>query len=177
MIIYVFDRVENIVEKGQVACTISFSFFYNVFKRLLSQTRQNVSLSGNSLRHIWNTVENDRNQPANKAQFYFDLPRPGGSVVSVSESWLGGCEFETRSRRTFLTAYFRLSRLLKYVRKVVSGYGKKVVLVLLWESQETHVRHRPPWYDLSCGVKPQYNQATNYFYLFHLYWHYRHIIL
>ena len=27
---------------------------------------------------------------------------------------------------------------------------RKVVLVLVWESQETHMRHRPPWYDLSC---------------------------
>ena len=87
-------------------------------------------------------------------------PRPGGSVVGVSDSWPSGCEFETRLRRTFFPAYFYLSPLLKHVRKVVGGFGKKVVLVLVWESQETHLRLWPPWYDLSClcGVKPQYNQ-------------------
>ena len=31
-----------------------------------------------------------------------------------------------------------------------SGFGKKFVLVLVWENQEKHVRHRPPWYDPSC---------------------------
>ena len=36
MIISVFDRVENIVGKGEIACTSNFSFSHNVFKRLLS---------------------------------------------------------------------------------------------------------------------------------------------
>ena len=36
MIISVFDRVENIVEKGEIACSSNFSFSHNVFKRLLS---------------------------------------------------------------------------------------------------------------------------------------------
>ena len=53
----------------------------------------------------------------------------------------GGCEFKTRLRRTFFPAYFRLSPLLKHLRKVVGGFGKKVVLVLVWECQETHVNH------------------------------------
>ena len=35
MIISVFDRVENIVGKGEIACTSNFSFSHNVFKRLL----------------------------------------------------------------------------------------------------------------------------------------------
>ena len=47
LIISVFDKVENIVEKGEIACTSNFSFSHNVFKRLLSQTRQKVSLCGN----------------------------------------------------------------------------------------------------------------------------------
>ena len=47
MIISVFDRVENIVGKGQIACTSNFSFSHNVFKRLLSWKRQKVSLCGN----------------------------------------------------------------------------------------------------------------------------------
>ena len=42
MIISVIDRVENIVVKGEFACTSSFSFSHNVFKRLLSQTHQKV---------------------------------------------------------------------------------------------------------------------------------------
>ena len=49
MIISVFDRVENIVGKGEIARTSNFSFFHNVFKRLFSQRRQKVSLFGNEL--------------------------------------------------------------------------------------------------------------------------------
>ena len=47
--------------------------------------------------------------------------------------------------------------------KCLVAIERKVVLVLVWKSQETHVRHRPPWYDLSywSGGKPQYNQPTN----------------
>ena len=55
MIFSVFDGVENIVGKGEgveniagkgeIACTSS----YNVFKGLLSQTRQKVSLCGSGL--------------------------------------------------------------------------------------------------------------------------------
>ena len=36
MIISVFDSVENIVGKGEIACTNNFSFSNNVFKSLLS---------------------------------------------------------------------------------------------------------------------------------------------
>ena len=101
-------------------------------------------------------------------QSFFFSPRPGGSVLSVSDSWPGGCEFETRLKGNFSPAYFHLSPLLKHVRKVVGGFGKKFVLVLVWGGQETHGRHRPPWYDLTCwsGVKPQYNQPTNFFFSF-----------
>ena len=59
-------------------------------------------------------------------------------------SWPGGCEFKTQLRQTFFLAYFHLSPLLKHVRKVVGGFGKKVVLELVRESQEKHVRHWPP---------------------------------
>ena len=37
MIISVFDRVENIVGKGEIACTSNFSFSHNVFKWPLSK--------------------------------------------------------------------------------------------------------------------------------------------
>ena len=50
MIISVFDRVENIVGKGEIACTSNFSFSHNVFKRILSQRHLKVSLCGNGLR-------------------------------------------------------------------------------------------------------------------------------
>ena len=51
MIHYVFDKVENIVGKGEKACTSDFSFSHGVFKRLLPQTRQEVC--GNGLtRHV-----------------------------------------------------------------------------------------------------------------------------
>ena len=50
MIISVFDRVENIVGKGEIACTSNFSVSHNVFKRLLSQRHQKVSLCGNRLK-------------------------------------------------------------------------------------------------------------------------------
>ena len=49
MVISVFEIVENIVGKGEIACTSNFSFSHNVFKRLLSQMRQKVSLCGNGL--------------------------------------------------------------------------------------------------------------------------------
>ena len=42
-----------------------------------------------------------------------------------------GCEFETRFRRNFFPAYFRPSPLLQHVRKVVGGFGKKVMLVMV----------------------------------------------
>ena len=49
MIISVFDKVENIVGKGEIACTSNFSFSHNVFKRLLFQRCQKVSLCRNGL--------------------------------------------------------------------------------------------------------------------------------
>ena len=49
MIMSVFDRVENIVGKGEIVCTSNFSFSHNVFKRPLLKTRQKASLCGNGL--------------------------------------------------------------------------------------------------------------------------------
>ena len=49
MIISVFDRVENIVGKEEIAHTSNLPFSHNVFKRLLSQTCEKVSLCGNGL--------------------------------------------------------------------------------------------------------------------------------
>ena len=50
--------------------------------------------------------------------------RRGGSVMSVSDSWPVGCEFDPRLRRTFFLSYFRLLPLQKHVRKV-GGFGTK----------------------------------------------------
>ena len=49
MIISIFDRVENIMGKEEIIYTRNFFFSHNVFKRLLSQTHQKVSLYGNGL--------------------------------------------------------------------------------------------------------------------------------
>ena len=46
MIISVFDRVENIVGNGEIACTSNFSFSYNVFKRLACLRGQKVMSEG-----------------------------------------------------------------------------------------------------------------------------------
>ena len=48
-----------------------------------------------------------------------------GSVVRVSDSWPGGCEFDPLLKWLFFLAYFRLSSLQKHVRKVVGCFGKK----------------------------------------------------
>ena len=50
IMISVLNRVENLVGKGEIGCTSNSSFFNNVFKRLLSQTRQNVSSCGYGLK-------------------------------------------------------------------------------------------------------------------------------
>ena len=129
MIISVFDSVENIVGKGEIACTSNFSFSDNVFKRLLSQTHQKVSLCVKGLKRprlkrllktfIVRVVENDGNQQCSRKYeiIAFQTVAPPG--------WLSGCEFNPRLRRLFFAAYFRLSALQKHVRKVVDGFGKK----------------------------------------------------
>ena len=48
MIISIFGREEN-VGKEEIACTSNFFFSHNVFKRLLSQTGEKVSMCGNGL--------------------------------------------------------------------------------------------------------------------------------
>ena len=55
MIISVFDRVEKIVGKGEIACTSNFSFSHNVFKSFLSQRHQKVSSCGNGLIQLQTT--------------------------------------------------------------------------------------------------------------------------
>ena len=47
MIISVFDIVENIVGKGEIACTSNFSFSHNVFNVFPEALK--VSLCGNGL--------------------------------------------------------------------------------------------------------------------------------
>ena len=59
-------------------------------------------------------------------------------MVSVSDSRRGGCEFDMRLRRTFFLAYFCFSP-LKHVRNGIGGFGKKIMLALVSESQEAHV--------------------------------------
>ena len=42
-------RVENIVRKGEIACSSNFSFSHNVFHSYISLVRQNAALCGNGL--------------------------------------------------------------------------------------------------------------------------------
>ena len=70
--------------------------------------------------------------------------KSSGSVVSLSAFQPGGCEFYFQLRQTFFPAFSLLSPLLKDGRKVVNGFRKEVVLVLVRKSRETHVGHRPP---------------------------------
>ena len=58
---------------------------------------------------------------------FFKTPVPSlsGSMVSVSDSWPGSCDFDPRLRRTFFLAYFRLSCLQKQLWEVVGSFGKK----------------------------------------------------
>ena len=49
-------RVENTVGKGEVLIMSNFFFSHSVFKRLVSQGRQKVSLCGNGLKHEINPM-------------------------------------------------------------------------------------------------------------------------
>ena len=61
MIISVFDSVENIVgKKGKMLVSSIFSFSHNVLKRLISQTRQKVSLCGNGLKWRKSAVQTNK---------------------------------------------------------------------------------------------------------------------
>ena len=48
---FVFDRVENMVGKGENACYQHFSFTRNVFRRLLSWGREKSGFCGKELTH------------------------------------------------------------------------------------------------------------------------------
>ena len=77
-------------------------------------------------------------------------------IENYAEVWRWFLKFDTDIHREmqvidYEILYFRLLLLLKHKRKVVGGcFRKKVVLELVQESQEKHVRHQPPWYDLCC---------------------------
>ena len=58
MIISVFDRVENIVGTGEIACSSNFSFAHNVFKRLLSCQKVSGNRLTHSLIHSFETISN-----------------------------------------------------------------------------------------------------------------------
>ena len=87
MIIPVFDRVENIVEKGENVGNSIFSFSYNVLKKLLSKTCQKVSLCGNGLtRFILDYLEHQRDSWSNQAH-----------ALEESYSLLEKCDREERN--------------------------------------------------------------------------------
>ena len=61
----------------------------------------------------------------------------GEKIWWKMDSRPGSGEFETLLWQTFFLAYFHLSPLLKHVRKVVDGFGKKVVIVLVYRHNMT----------------------------------------
>ena len=174
---FFFNRVENIVGKGENAGYQHFLLFPQSFSndflpRLLKSALCGKGLSFN---YLWQWKTIFLNFSCQDTTFtsisvmmcereawcicnvYMYQPRSlhspctGGSLVIMSDSWLGGCEFETWLRWTFFLAYFRLSPLLKPVRKVVGGNVKKVELVLC-EKARKHmcITDHHDNYDLSC---------------------------
>ena len=108
---FVFGRVENIVGKGENAGYQHFLLFLQCFQDFFP----GVVKSGDCVVKSYTLFKTSSS----------NMPSQGGSVVSVSDSWPGGYEFDPRLRQTFFPAYFRLSPLQKHVRKVVGGFGKK----------------------------------------------------
>ena len=94
---------ENTVEKGEIARNEQFLLFPTVFSTLLEIFSIFIKLK----------------------IVVCKLLRPDGSVMSLSDSWPGVCEFDSRLRWLFFPACFGLSPLQKHVRKVVGGFGKK----------------------------------------------------
>ena len=88
MIISVFDSVENIVGKGEIACTSNFSFSHNVFKRLLLQTHQKRSLRGNGLTHYQTTIL-DSSKLKEFADDNFKLYENGRELFKPVENTVG----------------------------------------------------------------------------------------
>ena len=67
--------LKTLWEKDELLVTSNLSFSHDVFKILLMQTRKNQGLFGKGLRnHL------------RRHHLFLLLPRPGSSVVSVSDS-------------------------------------------------------------------------------------------
>ena len=113
----------------------NFSFSQSIFKRVVLQTYENKSL--------------EKGYTVGLAQR--KLCPAGYLDGRVPDLWPRGCQFSTRLWQSFTAVIFHLSPLM-FVRKVVSGFGKKILSRLVWESQETHrcITDRHDNYDLSC---------------------------
>ena len=53
------------------------------------------------------------------------VPLPGGSVVSVSDSWPGGCESNNPVEMNYLSREFSPLTSAEALRNVVGGFGRK----------------------------------------------------
>ena len=147
---YVVERIENIAGKGENAGYQQFSPFSSMFSSVFFTGLLKVVIVWQRVKHLFSGRNvNFCPKPVHPIQKYrvFWTQHRLWSYPHRMQS-----EFDTRLRQTFFPAYFHPSPVQKHVRKLVAGFGKKVVLVhvLVWESQKPHVRHRPPWYDLSC---------------------------
>ena len=82
MIISAFDRVENIVGNGEIACSSNFSFSHNVSKGFFPRPVKRC--------HCVELGLNERYPDLFKLEDVADNkpvePHPGGLVVSVSDS-------------------------------------------------------------------------------------------
>ena len=108
----------------------------------------------------WRKVSSHHSRLLSIHKTYFEQVPPllCGSVVSVSDSWPGGCEFDPRLRRTYFPAYFHLSSLQKHVRKVVGGFWKKsCVSTGVRKPGNTCVTDR---HDMTLAVKVALNPNT-----------------
>ena len=83
MMIFIFDRVENSVGKGENAGYQNFLLFLQCFQRASSSRSFKLGWFGKGLK-----------------------PHPDGSVVRVLYSSPGGFEFDTQLRRTFFLRIF-----------------------------------------------------------------------
>ena len=107
------------------------AFFCGAFLQLARHNCQNIPLVY-LCTSVWVSF---RICPDQNFYIYVILPSKdvplgcfSGARVRLMTCWY---EFDTWLRRIFFPAYFHFSPLLKHVRKVVGGFGKKVMLVLV----------------------------------------------
>ena len=106
--------MENIVEKGEIAQNEQFHLFPQCFCKvfLFNMLKQVYTEESIKTCPLFPCVLKILYKPILAAKTTFVIvivsfaPHLGGSVVSTSDSWPGGCEFDLRLRRIFLSSVF-----------------------------------------------------------------------